>query len=335
MDLVTIHNMTLERNMQYRYVLAPMADVTDPAFRRIIARYGKPDMMWTEFVSADGLYHTREVVHLPDADNPLMRALVYDESERPIIAQVFTARPEMAEYAATLVRSLGFDGIDINMGCPDRAVLKQGAGAALIRNPPLARELIRALKRGAGTMPVLVKTRIGTTTNELATWLPELLAEAPALITIHARTQKELSKVPARWECVREAVSIRDARGAPVCIFGNGDVESIVHARELVKASGADGVMLGRAIFGNPWLFSGRTMEPTTHERIHALIEHLTLWDELMGHKSFAVMKKHVHAYLQGFAGARDLRLEVTHATSAHEAQTMLEAYLAMHTDHA
>src|SRR3989344_9273604 len=146
--------------------LAPMADVTDPAFRMIIAKYGKPDVMFTEFVSADGLCH-------PTARPKLLKDLSYSESERPIVAQLFSGRPEKMEEAAGLIQGLGFDGLDINMGCPDRSVERQGAGVALMKNPKLARELIRAARRGAQRLPISVKTRLGYNKNELDSWLPE------------------------------------------------------------------------------------------------------------------------------------------------------------------
>lgn len=323
-------------------MLAPMADVTDAAFRRVIARYGKPDVMWTEFVSADGLYHTREKQKLSDEENPLMRDLLYDESERPIVAQLFSSHPDMMEYAAGFVRELGFDGVDINMGCPDRSVEKQGAGAALMKKPALARELIRAAKCGAQHIPVSVKTRIGYNRNELETWLPELLAEEPAAVTVHARTRKEMSLVPARWEHVREAVAIRDRLGAQTLILGNGDCESIADAETRVRESGANGAMLGRAIFGNPWLFADvarakRGDNITRPAKLHAkqdhlptstklrvLVEHCALFDGLCGHKSFAVMKKHFKAYVQGFPGAKELREELMACNSAAEVSAVL-----------
>jgi tRNA-dihydrouridine synthase len=143
------------------FVMAPMADVTDPAYRKMIAEVGKPDVTWTEFVAADGLYHTREIKKMPDDENPLMRDLQFSEAERPIVAQLFSSKPEMMEYAAKLCAELGFDGIDINMGCPDKSIEKQGCGSAMIKNPELAKKIIEAARRGAPDLPVTVKTRIG------------------------------------------------------------------------------------------------------------------------------------------------------------------------------
>jgi tRNA-dihydrouridine synthase len=183
------------------FVMAPMADVTDPAFRALVAKHGKPDVTWTEFVSADGLYHLNTFASdskkssplaagpiqldflesLPPA-NSLMRDLQFSEAERPIVAQVFSSKPDMIAYAAKLAEDLGFDGFDMNMGCPDKTIEKQGAGAALIKTPELAIELIRVAK-AATKLPVSIKTRIGYNTEILDEWLPKLLAAEPAAIT--------------------------------------------------------------------------------------------------------------------------------------------------------
>lgn len=313
-----------------------MADVTDAAFRRVIAKYGKPDVMWTEFVSADGLVHAPE-----EGRKKLLLDLLYTEAERPIVAQFFTSDPAAMESAASLALELGFDGVDINMGCPDRSIEKQGAGAAMIKNPKLAREIIRAAKRGATkdgkSIPVSVKTRIGFNKNELETWLPELLAEKPALITVHARTRKEMSKVPARWEEVKRAVEIRNelAKGDPeienVLIFGNGDVTDLVDARNKAQQTGCDGVMLGRAIFGNPFLFSEKKRPEGIEGQnllLHVMIEHTKLFEELLGkYKNFAIMKKHYKAYVNGFDGAKELRMQLMEAGDASEVERLILLY--------
>lgn len=295
-----------------------MEDVTDAAFRRLIARIGKPDIFFTEFTSADGL------VLAPEAGKKmLLKKLMFDESERPIVAQLFSAIPERMEAAAKLCAELGFDGIDINMGCPDRAVEKSGCGAALIKNPALARELIRAAQKSG--LPVSVKTRIGYNKDELDTWLPELLAENPVCVTIHARTRKEMSDVPARWDTVARAVAIRDALDSKALIVGNGDLKDTEEAREKVTACGADGAMLGRAIYGNPWLYAKRETLPTREERIAALVEHIKLFDELLGETSnFATMKKHFKAYISGWDGAKELRAQLMETQSASEAVDIL-----------
>lgn len=358
-------------------VLAPLADVTDAAFRRMIAKYsahervdgttGGPDVMWTEFVSADGL-----ALATPEGKEKLMADLIYSEEERPIVAQLFSSNEKHMEAAARLCAELGFDGIDINMGCPDRSIEKQGCGSAMIKTPEKARSIIRAAKRGAGELPVTVKTRLGYNQDQLEEWLPELLKEEPAVITVHARTRKEMSKVPARWERVKRAVEIRNDLGSKTLIFGNGDVESVEEARRKAELSGADGVMLGRAIFGNPWLFhphkflperiaasepsslvhrnksygsqhdsvlpgssspseisSGKKEEVTVSERLKVMVEHSKLFEELLPHKNFAVMKKHYKAYCNGFPGAKELRMELMETDNSTEVGNIVNRFLA------
>lgn len=305
--------------------LAPMANVTDAAFRRIIAKYGKPDIMFTEFVSADGLCSKGRKNLLVD--------LMYSPNERPIVAQLFSGSPERMYEAAKLVKELGFDGLDINMGCPDRSIEKSGAGAALIKNPTVAREIIRAAKEGS-QLPVSIKTRLGYNKDTLDEWLPELLAEKPAAVTIHARTRKEMSKVPARWKRVKRAVEIRDELKSKTLILGNGDVMSLADAKEKSKDTGADGVMLGRAIFGNPFLFAQQKQDLgfMTHDlriRMKVMMEHTQLFEELLGkHKNFAIMKKHFKAYVEGFSRAKELRMKLMKADSTSEVEKIVSTHL-------
>lgn len=322
------------------YVLAPMADVTDASFRRIIAKYsahtradgtvGGPDVMWTEFVSADGLVRAT-----PEGKQKLMADLIYTEAERPIVAQLFSGTPEYMEQAARLCLELGFDGIDINMGCPDRGIEKQGCGAAMIKHPEQALAVVAAAKRGAasdaGGIPVSVKTRLGYNHDTLDEWLPKLLSANLAAITIHARTRKEMSKVPARWERVARAVAIRDALGVHTKIIGNGDALSLADAKAKLEQSGADGVMLGRAIFGNPWLFHPEKdlANVPLNERLLVMVEHTKLFGELLPHKNFATMKKHYKAYVNGFPGAAELRALLMETESPAEVEAIVHDFLA------
>ncbi|MEN9413337.1 MAG: hypothetical protein RLZZ342_424 [Candidatus Parcubacteria bacterium] len=298
--------------------MAPMEDVTDAAFRRMFATYGKPDVTWTEFTSADGL------VLAPEKGQQALRAkLLYTEGERPIVAQLFSSVPERMEKAARLCAELGFDGVDINMGCPDKSVEKGGAGAALIKSPSLASELIQAAKRGAGETPVSVKTRIGYTVDEIDTWIPHLLREKPAALTVHLRTRKEMSEVPAHWEHMPRIAKIRADIAPETRLIGNGDIKTIAEAREYIAAGGCDGAMIGRGIFGNPWLFAEYI--PTPHERVTALIEHIQLFDELLGGTvNFATMKKHFKAYIHGWDHAKDLRVALMETESPKEAIAIL-----------
>lgn len=320
--------------------LAPMADVTDAAFRRLIAKYSKKHpqgtsvrkpvfahweyVTWTEFVSADGLALAPE-----EGRKKLLADLMYSEVERPIVAQFFTSRPENMEKAAALAREMGFDGVDINMGCPDKSIEKQGAGAAHIKNPALAQEVIAAAKQGARDLPVSVKTRLGYNKDELEEWLPKLLEAEPAVVTIHARTRKELSLVPARWERVKRAVEIRNEKGSRSLIFGNGDVQDVPDALEKIKETGADGAMLGRAIFGNPWLFTN--YKPSVEERLRTAVEHTKLYEELLPQKSFSIMKKHYKAYVSGFDGAAELRSELMNSVNGSEVELLVDKWLSVH----
>jgi tRNA-dihydrouridine synthase len=243
------------------------------------------------------------------------------------------------EAAAKLCAELGFDGVDINMGCPDRSIEKQGCGAAMIRNPKLACEIIRAAKRGVLTagkdLPISVKTRIGYNKDELETWLPALLAENPAVITVHARTRKEMSKVPARWERVERAVEIRNEFSSSTLIFGNGDVLSVEDAHTKCRETGADGAMLGRAIFGNPWLFHPEHDLHTVplSERFRVMLEHTRLFTELLPFKNFATMKKHYKAYVNGFPGAHELRTELMESKTVVEIETVVNRFVDEHPE--
>ena len=305
-------------------VMAPMADVTDPAFRALVAKCGKPSVFWTEFVSADGLYYTREVKKIPDSENPLMRDLQFSEAERPIVAQIFSSKPEMISYAVKLLAELGFDGVDINMGCPDKTIERQGCGAAMIKTPKLAQEIIRTAK-AASHLPVSVKTRIGYNKESLDEWLPVLLEAEPAALTLHLRTRKEMSLVPAHWELMPKAVVIRDKVAPHIPLLGNGDVKDLEDAQNKIAESGCDGVMVGRGMFGNPWVFAGRKTEDTPlAEKLTALAELAHGFEALTPKKNFAILKKHIKAFVTGFAGAAELRAKLMQAGSAAELQKMI-----------
>lgn len=316
-------------------VLAPMADVTDIAFRTLIAKYSKPygpDVMWTEFVSANGLNSPgREV---------LKRDLEFGEQERPVVAQLFTAEPEKMREAAKLCRELGFDGIDINMGCPDRSIEKQKSGAAHIRDWKQAQAVIRAAQEGAQDIPVSVKTRLGYSKVEFMEWLPKLLECNIPVLTVHLRTRKEMSLVPAHWELMPEIVSlVREMTGevkdGGTIILGNGDIKSVTEGKEKAKATGCDGVMVGRGIFGTPWFFYEETFNKgkSVEERLRICIEHTKLFEEKLGDiKSFAIMKKHYKAYVYGFEGAKELRMKLMECNNSGEIEQEIKAFLSTHS---
>lgn len=301
-----------------------MADVTDYATRRMLVKYGKPDVLYTEFVSADGLASEK-------GRRALVADLRYEEDERPIVAQIFGANPENIEKAAELVRELGFDGVDINMGCPDKAVIKQGAGSALIKKPPLAREIIRAAKKGAAGMPVSVKTRIGYSKNEIETWLPQILAEKPAALTVHLRTTKEMSQVDAHWDLAPRISEL--AKEAGVLAIGNGDVKNREQGERKAEQADLDGIMIGRGIFGNPWFFSKeiRISDIPLERRLGAMLEHARIFEKELsgkGVKGYHVMRKHFKAYVSGFAGAGDLRANLMQTEGVGEAERVVNDFL-------
>lgn len=347
--------------------VAPMADVTDAPFRRMIAKYsahtrkdgsvGGADVTWTEFVAADGLVRAT-----PEGKEKLMADLMYSEEERPIVAQLFSSNSEHMEYAANLCRELGFDGVDINMGCPDRSIEKQGCGSAMIKTPEIAKEIIRAAKRGAKHgekegIPVSVKTRLGYNQDQVEDWVPAILEENPAALTMHGRIRKDLSKVPARWDRIKRVCEIRDELSSDTLILGNGDVLTLADAHEKISMTGIDGVMVGRALFGNPWFFNPNKQLPikltalptkgvnresiiiedvsdtnveyvTIPERLEVLIEHSKLFEELLGFKNFSIMKKHYKAYVNGFPNAAQLRAELMELNSAKEVEIVVHDFL-------
>lgn len=311
-------------------VLAPMANVTDAAFRRIIAKYGKPDVFWTEFVSVEGL--------LSRGREALLLDFMFSKEEHPIVAQIFGGRPEQFFEVGKLCKELGFDGVDINMGCPDKGVEKSGGGAALIKNPKIAQEIIRATMDGSG-LPVSVKTRIGYNKDEIDTWIPAILETKPAALTVHLRTRKEMSFVPARWEEMPRIKVLRDKISPETVLLGNGDVLTVADAREKAKQYGIDGVMIGRGIFGNPFLFAeqkrpakpgeaGHAYIPTTEEKLRVCLEHTKLFIEIFGSKKhFDIMKKHYKAYINGFDGAKELRVKLMEAKDVSEVEQILKSF--------
>lgn len=353
-------------------VVAPMADVTDAPFRKMIAKYsahersngtfGGPDVMWTEFVAADGLMRAT-----PEGKKKLMADLIYSEEERPIVAQLFSSNPEHMEQAARLCLELRFDGVDINMGCPDRSIERQGCGSAMIKTPEVAKEIIKAAKRGArhgeeDGIPVSVKTRLGYNEDEVETWVPAILSENPAVLSMHCRIRKDMSKVPARWERIKRVVEIRNELGSETLIIGNGDVLSLEDAKAKVAASGADGAMVGRALFGNPWFFHPDKKLPiqlhalptkgvnreniivqdtsdttvgyiTNEEKLRVLVEHTKLFADVLSFKNFAIMKKHFKAYVNGFPGAVELRSQLMDQNDAEGVEQVVHDFLQQNSE--
>lgn len=306
--------------------LAPLHDVTDTAFRQIVARCGKPDVMFTEFASVDGLLHEKS------QERMIKRYLQLDESERPIVAQIWGTDPEKFRAAAALLKELKFDGIDINMGCPVHKVVKTCACGALINEPQLAAEIVRATQEGGAGLPVSVKTRLGYNTDVLESWLPTLLATKPAAITLHGRTVREMSRVPAHWD--RIAVGAQMAHETGVLLLGNGDVRSREDAFRKAEEYGVDGVMVGRGIFGNFWFFAPEGTHVTLTDKLRMFAAHAELFERsFAGMRSVITLRKHVRGLAQGFPGAKELREALVATSTAAEIREVVERHLSIHKD--
>lgn len=337
-------------------VLAPMADVTDYVFRNLILeksnilpdslRSSRPpseekvfqnnsylDVLWTEFVSVNGLNDHRGRVEL-------IKDLRFDEKvERPIVAQIFGDKVEGFDNVTKLLIDMKFDGIDVNMGCPDNNVNGQGSGAYMIKVPELAKEIAEAikseLKKQNSNIPLTIKTRIGYNQIEWQSWLGEILKVQPQVITIHLRTKKEMSLVPAHWELAPEIVKwIREnfgsvENGGPIIIL-NGDVKDVEDANNKWRESGCDGIMIGRGIFGNPWLFNKNIKKENLplKEILLTLVEHTKRFEKELSFKNFNIMKKHFKAYVNGFVGAKELRVKLMEAKDAKEVEKIIKRWL-------
>lgn len=298
-------------------VLAPMDDVTDVVFREVVAGGARPDVFFTEFTNADGL--------TSEGFDRVSQKLKYTENQRPIVAQIWGNNPETMFGAAKIVKELGFDGVDINMGCPVREVVKRNAGAGLIGNFDLSKKIIDAVKKGAKGIPVSIKTRLGKNTNIAVEWATFLLKEKIDALTIHGRTAKQMSKGEADWEEIGAIVQIKKEISPDILLIGNGDIENYDQALKMHKKYGVDGIMVGRGIFTNPWVFQKENVNHTSGEAIDMLKEHLSLFDKTWGDKkNFAIMKKFFKMYIKGFDGANKLRQLLMDCQSLTETRNLL-----------
>lgn len=303
-------------------VLAPLDGVTDVVFRQMVTEMGKPHVLFTEFTMTEGMYsHGRDRV----LDN-----FKYTPEQKPIIAQIWGTKPEFFFKAAEELVELGFDGIDINMGCPERTVIKGGACSALINNPSLAAELIQATKEGAKDIPVSVKTRIGFNHDQKEEWLGFILKQNVAALTVHLRTVKEMSKVPAHWEFMPEIKKLRDEIAPKTTLIGNGDITSLAEINEKYETYGIDGFMVGRGIFANPWMFNPNIkMENiTVEERLDHYLKHIAIYQKFWGEgKNFASLKKFAKTYISNFPDSSDLRVKLMESKKIEELIESLHDY--------
>lgn len=314
------------------FTLAPMEDVTDTSFRQLVMEISDPrffHVIFTEFTSTDGLCH-------PVGRQNVISRLMVNDTERKvlqekgmkIVAQIWGANPEKFRQATRLIcAEMQFDGIDINMGCPVKKIVKQGGCSALIGQPALAAEIIQATKEESN-IPVSVKTRTGIKKHDTEKWIGHLLEQDPAAIILHARTQKDQSEVAADWREITKAVSLRDQSGRDIPILGNGDVMSVEDALQKCANTGADGVMVGRGIFHNPWFFNQPQPEITTHDKIELLWHHVDLFTKTWGsERNFATLKRFFKIYTNAFKGAARLRAALMETNNADEVRRVLDDF--------
>ncbi|HSX01324.1 MAG TPA: tRNA-dihydrouridine synthase [Candidatus Saccharimonas sp.] len=299
-------------------VLAPMDDVTDVAFRQVVSRAAAPDVFFTEFVSTDGLQSAGR-------ERTLERLRVEPDLSRPLVAQIWGSDPDKYyQSAQDIVRLGGFSGIDINMGCPERGIVARGCCGGLIGRYDQAAAIIEATKAGAGDLPVSVKTRIGLGTIITEEWAGFLLRQNLAALTIHARTVREMSKVPARWDEIAKVVALRDQLAPGTPIVGNGDAANRTHAHELAASSGANGVMIGRGIFHDLQAFAAESTDLDPAARLRILLEHVALYEQWGRTKPFQVLKKFFKIYVSGWPGAAELRAQLMDATTPAEVRHLI-----------
>lgn len=300
------------------FVLAPMEAVTDVVFRHAVASAASPDLWFTEFTNATGWVHAGE--------KAIRGRLFKTDDERPIIAQIWGGEPGDMERLAMYCKELGFDGIDINMGCPVKSAIKSG-GSALIRKPDVAIAAIKAAKIAG--LPVSVKTRIGySSISEWRDWVTTLLGQDLAALTLHLRTKKEMSKVPAHWEIMDDIVALRDEIAPATLIIGNGDVEDREHGQRLVDKHGIDGVMIGRGIFQNPFAFAHDSTRARSKDELLGLLKiHLDLYDQYASitTRPYDTLKRFFKVYIRGFDGASTLRGALMLTKSTTDARYFIE----------
>ena len=339
-----------------------MNGVTDHPFRYIQKKHGNPMLLFTEFTSVDGICA---------GASALLKDFLYDESQRPVIAQIYGRIPCNFYQTAIILCQLGFDGIDINMGCPSKSIANAGAGAGLIRTPSLAQEIVRATKRGVQDwlngatvrdcvevpaklakevearhralpseyqqrrpLPVSVKTRIGYSTSQVKEWIPQLLESEPVAITIHGRTLTQGYSGDSNWDEIGKAANL--AQGSGTLILGNGDLRSLDDAYCRIQRYGVDGALIGRASYGNPYLFrredAPAQQEADKYAMLHIALEHARLYDKSFGRMEryqFLPMRKHLGWYVRYLPGASHLRRTLVQVSTLDEAVSAIDNYLA------
>jgi tRNA-dihydrouridine synthase len=301
------------------FILAPMEAVTDVVFRHVIAKAAPPDVYVTEFTNTASYFS-------PKGRESTRGRLTFTEDEQPMVAQIWGNTPEYFEFMAKGLKEQGFKGIDINMGCPAKDVIKTGSCSGLILKPDLAAEIIAATKKGG--LPVSVKTRLGfTRTDEYIDWLTHILKQDIVNLTIHLRTRKEMSKVPAHFELIAEIKKLRDEIAPQTLLTINGDIRDRQHGMELVKKYGVDGIMIGRGVFTNPFAFEKEHREHSKEELLGLLHTQLDLFDQYDKEipRKFDPLKRYFKIYVRDFPGAAELRDQLMHTKTTDEAREVLK----------
>lgn len=315
------------------FALAPMEDVTDTSFREIVAGLSDPrylHVLFTEFTSVDGMNH-------PVGKARVGERLVVTASERQLleqknirlVAQIWGNKPELFnKIAREITTEFEFDGLDINMGCPVKNIVKNGCCSALIGQPSLAKEIIVATQE-ATHLPVSVKTRTGIKTHDTETWIGQLMETRPAAIILHGRTQKQQSDGLADWDEIAKGARIRDDINPKTRFLGNGDVMSVADGEGLAQKYGLDGVMIGRGIFHNPWFFNPQIHAVSKSEKLEQLLLHTRIFERNWGgQKNLNLLKRFYKIYTNDFQGAAKLRAELMEAKTYREVYEMVRGHL-------
>jgi tRNA-dihydrouridine synthase len=299
------------------FVLAPMDDVTDVVFRQIVTAAAAPDVLFTEFVSTDGLQS-------PGRTSTMERLRIEPDLSRPLVVQIWGANPDHYYKSARDVAGMGFAGIDLNLGCPERGIVARGCCGGMIGNTAAVTEILAAIRAGAPNLPVSVKTRLGLRTIITEEWAGFLLEQNLAALTMHGRTVREMSKVPAHWDEIAKVVALRDRIAPDTVIVGNGDVENRAHGLQLAQQTGVDGLMIGRGVFRDLFAFDPMPTGHSPAQMLAILLHHLDLYEEWGSGKPFQIMKKFFKIYVSGWNGAADLRARLMETRSPSEARTIL-----------
>lgn len=306
-------------------ILAPMEDVTDHPFRLLISSLAPPDLFFTEFMSVEG-YDSL------DGRSRVARRLVKNDQDSPIIAQIWGLDEGAFYRTAQDLSKMGFDGIDLNLGCPIKKIIKKGACSGMIGSSDKVRSIIDSIRSGAPHLPISIKTRIGIDDYSLSDWISFLPTLDIDAVTLHLRTQKQLSIGPAHWEYMSEIVSTMKKINPNLIIIGNGDIYSVKHLDNLALENGMDGGMIGRAVFLNPFIFSSnpeRWQSFSGTERLKILIKHVDLYDQVysnsQGSGGWNRLKRFFKIYINDFAGAAEIRSELMKTNNTDDFKRLLK----------